>query len=102
VDHYLTRAAFGSPAPGTYSSLGAFTIVNPSTLQIDTGLSRTFQVREAQNIQFRWEVFNVTNSVSFDAADLIGSDLDSRNTFGKYSSTLSSPRVMQFGLRFEF
>jgi len=45
---------------------------------------------------------SVTNSVSFDAANLKGADLDSLNTFGKYSSTLSSPRVMQFGLRFEF
>ena len=67
VDHYLNRAAFGSPAAGTYSSLGAFTILNPSSLQIDTGLSRSFRVLEGQSIQFRWEVFNVPNRLNANA-----------------------------------
>ena len=67
VDHYLNRAAFGAPASGTYSSLGAFTILNPGSLQIDTGLSRSFRVLEGQSIQFRWEVFNVPNRLNANA-----------------------------------
>ncbi|HEY9232881.1 MAG TPA: hypothetical protein VIS78_12065, partial [Blastocatellia bacterium] len=71
---------------------------------LDMGLSKSWRMpyKEGHRLQFRWEVFNVTNSVSFDPFALKGSDLDSRNTFGKYSGTLSSPRVMQFGLRYEF
>ncbi len=71
---------------------------------LDIGLSKAWKMpyKEGHRMQFRWETFNVTNSVSFDPQLLKGSNLDSRNTFGKYSGTLSSPRVMQFGLRYEF
>ena len=71
---------------------------------LDMGLAKSWRMpyKETHKLQFRWEVFNVTNSVSFDVAGLKGADLDSRNTFGKYSSTLSSPRVMQFSLRYDF
>ena len=71
---------------------------------LDLGLSKAWSMpyKEGHRVQFRWEVFNVTNSVSFDPQALKGANLDSRGTFGKYSGTLSSPRVMQFGLRYEF
>jgi len=71
---------------------------------IDMGLSKTWMMpyREGHRLDFRWEVFNLTNSVSFDPFQLKGANLDSRNTFGKYSGTLSGPRVMQFGLKYVF
>ena len=71
---------------------------------LDMGLSKAWRMpyKEGHRLQFRWEVFNVTNSVSFDPQALKGANLDSRATFGKYSGTLSSPRVMQLGLRYEF
>jgi hypothetical protein len=52
-------------------------------------------------LQFRWEVFNLTNTPTF---DVTGADLDisSNGNFGMYTSTLSQARVMQFGLRYEF
>src|SRR5438045_8417346 len=39
---YLNRAAFTTPTSGTYSTLAPFTIVNPSNLQNDFALARTF------------------------------------------------------------
>jgi Carboxypeptidase regulatory-like domain len=71
---------------------------------VDMGLSKAWRMpyREGHRLSLRWEVFNVTNSVSFDPQALKGANLDSRNTFGKYSGTLSSPRVMQVGLRYDF
>ena len=97
VDHYLNRAAFGSPASGTYSSLGAFTILNPSSLQIDTGLSRNFRVLEGQNVQFRWEVFNVLNRLNANAPVTA---LNNAN-FSKILSA-QDPRIMQFALKYTF
>jgi hypothetical protein len=97
VDHYLNRAAFGSPASGTYSSLGAFTILNPSSLQIDTGLSRTFRIREGQDIQFRWEIFNVPNRLNANAPVTA---LNNAN-FGRILSA-QDPRIMQFALKYVF
>ena len=41
--NYLNRAAFTSPAAGTYSTLAPFTIVNPSRLQNDLAVTRIVQ-----------------------------------------------------------
>jgi hypothetical protein len=57
--------------------------------------------KETHSVQFRWEVFNVTNSVRFDVQSL-SLALDNQTSFGNYSQELSVPRVMQFALRYEF
>ncbi len=56
---------------------------------------------ERHSLQFRWETFNLTNTVRFDPRSASLS-LTGIGTFGKYTSTLSNPRQMQFGLRYEF
>ena len=67
----------------------------------DTGLDKTFAITERANLQFRWEVFNVTNSVRFDPHS-ISANLDNQVNFGVAGSTLTDKRVMQIALRFEF
>lgn len=73
---------------------------------IDTGLSKGWNTFENQRLEFRWEVFNVTNSVRFDVASLNNFSTDSTTpgavTLGNYTRTLVSPRVMQFSLRYSF
>ena len=72
-------------------------------MTIDMSLSKTFLMPYSEHhaLQFRWEVFNVPNSVRFDinSASL---DVGNTGTFGKYTSSLTQPRVMQFGLRYQF
>jgi hypothetical protein len=99
---YLNRAAFASPAAGTYSPLPPFTIVNPGSFQNDFALTRTFRIAGDQNVQFRWEVFNVINHVNF------GVPITALNSasFGQIQSTAAGnagdPRIMQFALKFTF
>jgi len=78
---------------------------------IDMALRKTWNVTESSTLQFSWETFNITNSVRFDAAALepiAGSNasgnlsLSNSTAFGYYTSTLTSPRVMQFALRYSF
>jgi hypothetical protein len=98
---YLNRAAFTAPATGTYGDLPPFTIVNPSNLQNDFALTRTFRLATTQAVQFRWEVFNVINRVNFNAPV---ASLNSAS-FGQIQSTATSggdPRIMQFALKFTF
>jgi hypothetical protein len=68
---------------------------------------------EGHRLQFRWEIFNLTNTVSFASTySDITLDLDSVSAFGKFVNTASSAsqsyplvphnRVMQIGLRYEF
>src|SRR5262245_60465242 len=94
---YLTRAAFASPATGTYSTLVPFTIVNPSSFQNDFALTRIFPIGGSQSVQFRWEVFNVINHVNFNAPV---TSLNSAS-FGQIQ-TAGDPRIMQFALKFSY
>ncbi len=69
---------------------------------LDFGLGKEFRMPwEGHRIQFRWEVFNATNTARFDVSS-ISLDLTNSGTFGRYQDTLSPPRVMQFGIRYEF
>jgi hypothetical protein len=70
---------------------------------IDSGLYKNFTMpwSEKQRLQFRWESYNVSNSVRFDPASASLS-LTSTANFGKLSSQLGTPRQMQFALRFTF
>jgi hypothetical protein len=67
----------------------------------DAGLDKTFQLHESARLQFRWEVFNVTNSVRFDPHS-VSVNLDDPSTFGLAGSTLTDKRVMQVSGRIEF
>ena len=74
---------------------------------IDMGLAKRWSMpwSEKQSLQFRWEVFNITNSVRFDVqSGLINGSLGlgSGGSFGNYGGLLTNPRIMQFALRYEF
>ncbi|HEX5423451.1 MAG TPA: hypothetical protein VFW94_07875, partial [Candidatus Acidoferrales bacterium] len=57
---------------------------------------------ENQSIEARWSVFNVPNSVRFDAYNGLNYEWDT-STFGNYSgSTLTNPRVMELALIYSF
>jgi Carboxypeptidase regulatory-like domain len=81
----------------------------PGFFGIDLGLAKRWKMpwNDGQSLQFRWEVFNVTNSVRFDvqsANGYIGGSLANGNSanFGNFSGTLTNSRIMQFALRYEF
>jgi hypothetical protein len=94
---YLNRAAFTTPASGTYSTLKPFTIVNPAQFNNDLAVTRTFKLAGSQNVQVRWEVFNVINHVNYNAPV---TSLNS-GTFGQIL-TAGDPRIMQFALKFSY
>jgi hypothetical protein len=89
--------AFATPVNGTYGNMGASSIRGPKNIQIDMGLTRTFQITESQRLQFRMEAFNVPNLVNLNNPV---SSLNSAN-FGKILST-DSPRIMQAALKYSF
>ena len=95
--------AYALPAAGTFGNSGRNTIIGPRTNVFDAALLREFPI-ERVNLEFRWEVFNVTNSVRFDALSAQpNSALDfSGASFGQYQRLATNPRVMQFALRYEF
>jgi hypothetical protein len=97
----LAGSNFRATLPGEAGQRNNFR--GPGFFGIDMGLAKTWNFSETKMVRFGWEVFNVTNSVRFDAAgSLINQDLVDITGFGKFNQMLTSPRVMQFELRFAF
>jgi hypothetical protein len=95
------NTTFRATLPGEAGQRNNFR--GPGFFGIDMGLAKTWNFSETKMVRFGWEVFNVTNSVRFDAAgSLINQDLVDITGFGKFNQMLTSPRVMQFELRFAF
>jgi carboxypeptidase family protein len=96
-NNWLNPAAFARPVPGTLGNMGPNTILGPGQFQFDASLARTFVVREAQQVEFRAEAFNVTNSPR------LGNPTINTNSsqFGRIQSKNGS-RIMQFALKYFF
>jgi hypothetical protein len=110
---YLNPAAFALPNTGTTGNVGRNSIMGPGSWSFDMALSRTFQVKESQRMEFRVEAFNVTNSFrpgcpsgstgTGGSCPLggVNSSFNSTNTFGQIRNSLD-PRIMQFALKYVF
>ncbi|MBA2303163.1 MAG: TonB-dependent receptor, partial [Acidobacteria bacterium] len=102
TDAWVDSAAFAVPQnpDGTYryGNLGRNSLRGPGYFSVDAALTRDFRVGRARRLQLRWEMFNATNHPSY---GLPNADLGSAD-FGTILSTVSSPRQMQFGLKFVF
>ena len=101
-------AAINSFAPAYAGQSGQRNVIRgDGFFGIDLGLAKRWAMpwSEKQSLQFRWEAFNVTNSVRFDVQSSLLSSaltLGSGGSFGNYSGLLTNPRIMQFALRYEF
>jgi hypothetical protein len=101
-------AAINSFAPAYAGESGQRNVIRgDGFFGIDLGVSKrwTMPWKESHSLQFRWETFNLTNSVRFDVQSSLLSSaltLGSGGSFGDYSGLLTNPRIMQIALRYEF
>jgi hypothetical protein len=104
-DLWINPAAFAVPARGTWGSAGRGVLRGPGLVQVDFALTRRFAIRAEQNIEMRWEVFNL-----FDRQNLANPNVNisSGPSFGKITGPANpdfgtgSARQMQFMLRVNF
>ena len=96
---WLNPAAFQVPALGTYGTMPLDAILGPGRWNVDMGVSRSFRLG-SQQMQFRWETFNVFNVMTPNnpVSALNNSD------FGKVTSLAAgtAPRIMQFAMKYMF
>ncbi|MGH9630198.1 MAG: TonB-dependent receptor domain-containing protein, partial [Bryobacteraceae bacterium] len=102
-DRWFNTGAFAEPCDAsggncTFGNLGRNTLQEDGLMNLDLGLMKGFRVTERVGLQFRWEVFNVTNHPTYGTPvrDLLSPDV------GTIRDTLSTERQMQFALRLNF
>jgi hypothetical protein len=102
ADGWLNPTAFALPqnpdATYRFGNLGRNSLAGPRYFNFDAGVTRDFPVGGRRRLQFRWEVFNVTNHPSYGLPNAILGDPD----FGTIRNTVSTPRQMQLGLKLIF
>jgi hypothetical protein len=97
IDLWFDKTAFTVPAQFTYGNSGATILREDSYKTLDFSLFKQFRIRD-HRLQFRAEAFNLTNTPSFNAPNTA---IDTA-AGGRVTSTASTPRQMQFALKYEF
>jgi hypothetical protein len=100
---WFDTSAFARPTGARFGTVGRNTMRGPGVVHADLSLFRTFKPTEKLNVQFRAEVFNLSNTPHF--ANPNG-NVNSSN-FGRILSTLSTEalgrsREFRLGLRLSF
>ena len=99
-------AAFALPPVNTQGSLGRNTLSGPGLVMIDASVVKTFKLSETKALQFRGEVFNLPNHPNFSIPSGLTSFTNAAGavspTFGKITSTTTTSRQIQLGLKFTF
>ena len=93
---WLNPAAFAAPARFRYGSAARTLpgVLGPGLVNIDSMLSKNFALFERYRLQFRWEMFNASNTPYF---DLPQQSLGAGG-FGIITAA-SNRRIMQMGLK---
>ncbi len=113
IDGYLNRSAFAF-APQLYpvqcandanfcttgfGNLGRNTFRGPGQQNWDFSLIKNFKITERQELRFTADFFNIWNHANF--ANPAFTDVEG-GSFGKITSTVGTPRLIQFSLRYAF
>jgi hypothetical protein len=98
LTNYLNRAAFAQPAAGTLGDLPRNAVVGPDYWNVNLAVSRLINIAGTQRLELRLESFNLFNrfnwgnpAVNFNAG-----------TFGRITTQAGAPRIMQFGIKYDF
>jgi Carboxypeptidase regulatory-like domain len=100
ADPVAAQNAFRHSWPGESGTRNE--IIGDGMFDIDTGLAKDFSLGETRKLEFSWQTFNVTNSVRFNVQTAMPGLGETASQFGRYTSTMTQPRFMQFALRFSF
>ena len=94
---YFNRAAFARPAAGVLGNLTRNALVGPAYWNIDMGISRVIPMG-TRRVELRLESFNVLNHFNW------GDPVTNFNSgqFGRITTQAGAPRVLQFGIKYDF
>jgi len=98
LTQYFNTAAFAQPASGTLGDLPRNSAVGPNFWNIDLAVSRLIAVSDTQRLELRLESFNLLNHFNW------GNPVANFNagTFGRITTQAGDPRIIQFGIKYDF
>ncbi len=97
--HYINAAAFSQAPAYTYGNVSrTIPLRGPGQANCDFSIFKSYDVYENFKAQFRFEVFNLTNTPLFDNLNTtFGS-----SSFGQITNQANYPRIVQLGIRFSY
>jgi hypothetical protein len=95
---YFNRAAFAQPAPGTLGDLPRNAAVGPNFWNVDLAVSKLVALAGTHRLELRLESFNLLNHFNW------GDPVLNFNagTFGRITTQAGAPRIIQFGIKYDF
>jgi hypothetical protein len=105
--HYIKTQCFAFPSPGNrFGNAGRNILTGPSLVDLDSSLFKNMRITERFRLQFRAELFNILNHANFappvQNVSLFGANGNPVSTAGLITSTLTTSRQIQFGLKLIF
>jgi hypothetical protein len=102
-NQWFNPNAFILSTAGTWGNVGRSSFIGPGLADVDLSLFKTFRLRERISAQFRGEVFNVANRANFASPNTtVFSSGTISPSAGLISSTVTTSRQIQFGLKLIF
>ncbi len=105
-DQYFDPSGFTLPPAGTFGNLGRNTLIGPGIVNFDLSFVKNTLFGGQRNIQLRADVFNIFNRANFSMPDEAARTVFSASGpvagAGRLTSTVTTARQIQFGLKFIF
>jgi hypothetical protein len=98
LNNYFNRDAFSAQVLGTNGDLIQNAAVGPNFWNINLALSKLVSVAATQQLELRMEVFNLLNHFNWGNPNATFSS----GTFGRITTMAGEPRIMQFGIKYDF
>jgi hypothetical protein len=106
LNHWLNHSAFqfapvvGPDGSTGFGTLGRNTFRGPHQSDWDLTLGKRFSITERQRVDFRADFFNAFNHPSFATPSF--PDVESPSNFTAITSTVGTPRLIQFVLKYSY
>ena len=103
---WFNPCAFGIPS-GAFGNLGRNVFRGPHVTNMDLSMFKSFPIREEWTLQLRFEAFNVLNIQNWDAPSALTVNTNATSiaaNVGRVTGLAqgTTPRQLQFGIRFVF
>lgn len=102
-NQWFNPNAFVLPAAGTYGNAGRGILTGPGLADLDLSLFKNVALTERVHLQVRSEFFNTLNHANFSTPNaIVFSGTQISSTAGLITSTATTSRQIQFGMKLTF